>query len=392
MNSFTILNWNNIVSGLGKIVLLVLLILFFNYGSVTANNAPIKIGLMDDAKDLTISSDAGLEVKTSDGYSLDLTEDSSFHFAKTGKFIRINNYFFDSDYLMISAPANNDLVNIDARDYKGKIKLFNTGQTMNVINQVGFKDYLASVIGSEIDPEWPMEAIKAQAVVARTYALCNLNSYASQGYNLSNTIYSQAYKGDHVTTSKTYQAVEETAGEVLTYKGELISAVYHSNSGGKTAQGSTVWGGDTPYLQSVDSKDSAAPHYQWQKEYTIDQLEEILALKKSKLEDIKAIKLESVGPSGRPSQVVIEGANREISVDSSKFRFWLDLRSTKFSVTKLEDGYLFEGNGWGHGVGMSQWGAYQMAIDGFEYREILDHYYQNTKLVKKDFGGIDNEG
>jgi stage II sporulation protein D len=392
VNSFTILNWNNIVSRLAKVVALLLLILFFSYGLVTANDATIKIGLMDDTKDLTIRSDAGLEVTTSDGYSLDLTEGSSFYFAKTGKFIRINNYFFDSDYIMISAAINNNLVNIDARDYKGKIKLFNTGQTMTVINQVQFKDYLASVIGSEIDPDWPMEAIKAQAVVARTYALCNLNSYASQGYNLSNSIYSQAYKGNHVTTSKTYQAVEETAGEVLTYDGELISAVYHSNSGGKTAQGATIWGGDTPYLQSVDSKDTAAPYYQWQKEYTTSQLEEILALKTSKLEKIEAIRLDAVGPSGRPSQVVIEGANRRLSVDSSKFRFWLDLRSTKFSVTKLEDGYLFEGNGWGHGVGMSQWGAYQMATDGFGYQEILQHYYQNTKLVKKDFGGIDNEG
>ena len=220
----------------------------------------------------------------------------------------------------------------------------------------------------------------------------NLNSHASKGYHLSNTIYSQVYKGHHVTTPRLYQAVRETAGEVLTYQGQLISAVYHSNAGGKTAQGAVIWGGNHPYLQSVKSKDHRAPNYQWEKKYKQEQLIKILTAQGFDLATIEKINLTGRGPSGRARGVVLTGRNKTIEVDSSDFRFWLDLRSTKFSVTRVNNGYVFKGKGWGHGVGMSQWGACQMAKEGHAYQEILDHYYQNTKLVKKDVGGIDNEG
>nr|WP_275579370.1 SpoIID/LytB domain-containing protein [Halanaerobacter jeridensis] len=272
------------------------------------------------------------------------------------------------------------------------MQLINKKQTITVVNKVKMADYLASVIGSEIDPKWPEAALRAQAVVARTYALRNLNSYLSQGYHLSNTIYSQVYKGHRVTTPKVYQAVKDTAGQVLTYRGELISAVYHSNAGGKTAQGAVIWGGETPYLQSVDSKDYDAPNYQWQKKYSREELKKILSSKGIKISKIDRIGLQGLGPSGRAEKVVINDGQQEVSVDSSKFRFWLNLRSTKFSMERYEQGYVFIGKGWGHGVGMSQWGAYQMAKEGSTYQEILHHYYQNTKLVKKDVGGIDNEG
>ena len=391
MKDLSSLNKDDNLNYLMSIMICLLLLLFSKFNLIYAAEKPIKIGLVNNAKNIKIVSQSGIKVKTSDGYSLDLSDKTSFGFEKTDKFIRINNYYFDSDYIQILPQSKNQFLKIDSRDYRGTIKLLNKEQTMTVINKVGLTDYLASVIGSEIDPKWPLEALKAQAVVARTYALRNLNSHASKGYHLSNTIYSQAYKGNHVTTPKVYQAVNQTAGEVLTYNGKLISAVYHSNAGGQTAKGSIIWGGDTPYLQSVDSSDYFAPHYQWEKKYSNSEIKRILADNKVKLEKIKEIILKGLGPSKRPTEVVVEGKENKVRIDSSKFRFWLKLRSTKFVLTKLKDGYLFRGNGWGHGVGMSQWGAYQMAKEGANYQEILEHYYQNTKLVKKDVGGINDE-
>ena len=383
--------FNSLVYKNVTIFILIIMMLILSTSLVQAEDKIIKVGLANETENIEISSGQGIKIKTSDGYSLHLTETTHFEFKKVGQFVRINNYFFASDYILVY-PLGEKMLTIDSREYKGSIKLLNNSQTMTVINKVKMIDYLASVIGSEIDPEWPLAALKAQAVVARTYALRNLNSHASQGYHLSNTIYSQVYKGYHVTTDKIYQAVKSTAGQVLTYDGKLISAVYHSNAGGKTAQGAVIWGGDTPYLQSVNSNDHYAPNYKWQKKYSITEIIEILNAKGISLTTINRIGFQGLGPSGRSEKIVIDGNGQEVSVDSSDFRFWLNLRSTKFSIEKYDNGYLFKGKGWGHGVGMSQWGAYQMAKEGSAYQEILYHYYQNTKLVKKDVGGIDNEG
>ncbi|MGM0500970.1 MAG: SpoIID/LytB domain-containing protein [Bacillota bacterium] len=376
-----------------QVLVLALLILILLYASalIQAQEQLIKVGLINETNSVKLLSPSGIKLETSDGYTLNLDSKTSFYFEKEDESIRINNYYFDSDYILVSPLDEGEFLNLESRDYNGIIKLLNNGETMTVINKVSLTDYLASVIGSEIDPNWSLEALKAQAVVARTYALRNLDANVSKGYHLCNTIYSQSYKGHHVTTSKIYQAVEETKGEVLTYNQKLIHAVYHSNAGGETAQGSIIWGGDTPYLQSVDSNDYVAPNYEWQKKYSSSKLKEILAEKEVKLTEIREIKLKDLGPSGRPGKVVIEGAQQQISIDSSKFRFWLNLRSTKFTVTKLKTEFLFKGKGWGHGVGMSQWGAYQMAKEGYNYREILEHYYQNTKLVKNHVGGIEDE-
>lgn len=388
MNNLTAVNGLVAKRVLIMTLLAVMLVMVSNY--VQAQTDFIKVGLINETKNLKINAVQGISLKTSDGYSLKLDSAAGFQFKKMGQFVRINNYFFTSDHISI-APLGDQLLKINARDYKGTIKLINNNEAMTVVNKVGMTDYLASVIGSEIDPKWPLAALKAQAVVARTYALRNLNSHASKGYNLSNTIYSQAYKGDHVTTPKVYQAVEETVGEVLTYQGQLISAVYHSNAGGKTAQGAVIWEGETPYLQSVRSKDHYAPNYQWQKRYNSKRIEEILNAKGISIGSIEEISLKNLGPSGRAREVFIIGDERRVSIDSSKFRFWLQLRSTKFSINKFNQVYVFKGKGWGHGVGMSQWGAYQMAREGATYQDILEHYYQNIKLVKKDFGGIDDE-
>mgnify|MGYP006279733787 CR=1 FL=1 len=384
--------FNNFATRKVVIILALLCItLVVNTNFVQAEDKIMEIGLINNSQSVELNAKQGIRLETSDGYSLELTKLTHFKFERTGQFIKINNYFFASDYIMVT-PLGGQLLNFKARNYNGRFKLINNPQGITVVNKVAMTDYLASVIGSEIDPDWPLAALKAQAVVARTYALRNLDSHASKGYHLSNTIYSQAYKGYHVTTPKLYQAVRETAGEVLTYQGQLISAVYHSNAGGETAQGAVIWGGNTPYLQSVKSKDHVAPNYQWQKKYSQKQLKRILNSKQVHLNKINEINLAGLGPSGRAKEVIIVGDKQKIKVDSSDFRFWLDLRSTKFSVNKVNNGYLFKGKGWGHGVGMSQWGAYQMAQEGYTYQKILDHYYQNTKLVKKDVGGIDDEG
>ncbi len=393
------------------VVMLFLLVIMM--GSVAYASEIVKVGLLDNASEVTISNNDKIKVESS-GLEL-IFDDQIYKVKKEDQFIIINNRRFKVDKLKIYSSSKNSLLVVNDRKYRGNLKVLNKNTGLTVINEVDFDSYLASVVGSEIKATWPIEVLKAQAVVARTYALRNLDSHQEQGYNLSATVRSQAYKGVEFEHPRTSQAVRDTHGEVAKYNEELIAAVYHSTAGGNTAQGATIWSSNTPYLQSVLSPDRISPHYSWKKEYSKSDIERILIKEGLDILSLKDITLKQIGPSGRPKSFLIHDLNGKVyEVDSSIFRFWLGLKSTKliinrgyslrlsrpmdkfsFDLTSLglnsgfimEDAtslYSFVGYGWGHGVGMSQWGAYQLAKDGYNYQQILHHYYQGIDIIREE--------
>jgi len=371
-----------------------------------AEDRIIMIGLLDNVDGFSVGAERGVRVLVNNGDSLVLDGDREYSFELNNGTIIFDKYFLSTESLLIWSARQGDLLKINGREYRGYMEILKRDDHFTVINHLNFSDYLASVVGSEINPNWSEEVLKAQAVVARTYALRNMQSHAAKGYNLSSTVRSQAYKGVSFEDERTLQAVKETAGEVVTYNGNLIAAVYHSTAGGQTAKGEIIWGSKIPYLQSVISNDEESPYYSWQKEFSKEELERLFREQGINIVDLKGIVLDNLGPSGRAEKIIINDRfNGDNKVDSSKFRFWLGLRSTKFTVIKVtpiflaeddehnqpEIAYLFKGYGWGHGVGMSQWGAYQLAKEGFDYQEILQHYYINTEITILD-GGIGDEG
>lgn len=240
------------------------------------------------------------------------------------------------------------------------------------VNVLPLEEYLVGVLGSEMPKSFPLEALKAQAVAARTYALNKKLEQYGQPFHLGSSVISQVYKGLDVEDPKTREAVEATRGLVLTYNLQPIEAYFHSSCGGRTESGADALGRDLPYLKPVDCPCGKLPTSHWS-----------LTLKSSELSHLfkKASGLQVQGRThtGRVQRVTVGPR----SVDAVTFRErvgYMKLKSLDFEVEKAKDGYRIEGHGFGHGAGLCQWGARVYAEKGWGYEKILQHYYPGTEV------------
>jgi len=210
---------------------------------------------------------------------------------------------------------------------------------LNVINIIGIEEYLYGVLKKEISPRWPAEALKAQAVAARTYAIFNMNKYIDKGYNICASTNSQAYGGVNHEDPLTNKAVDETRGVIIAYKGKPINAVYHSDSGGYTEDSENVWGSFLPYLRSVKSKFEekvSPPHHTWTCSIGEKDLTEKLQKQGYKVNSIVSIKPVKKSETGRISELVFIIDNNEvINMKANDFRSLIGvdlIRSTLFNI------------------------------------------------------------
>jgi stage II sporulation protein D len=265
---------------------------------------------------------------------------------------------------------------------------------------MSLEEYLKGVVAAEMPAEFELEALKAQAVAARTYAVKNMTIYGGSGLADQpgadvSTDYrqSQAWLDEEKLRerwgsnyerfwSKISQAVEETRGQVATYNGEFIQAVFHSTSGERTASAKEVWGFDYPYLISVPCKwDQKSPRYRDKKEFSLAEVEQLLGPETQVVAAMQngsggAAQILNTTESGRVGQVRI--GSKVLS--GADVREKLDLRSNNFSVEMKEGKMVFNTIGYGHGVGMCQYGANGMAKEGMDYRQIITTYYTGVAL------------
>ena len=266
------------------------------------------------------------------------------------------------------------------------------------IEQMELEEYLKGVVAAEMPVVYDMEALKAQAVTARTYTLRQLvspgdNSHEYSGADISTDFrFNQAWISREQMKQKwgylpylyfyirISEAVEETAGEILVYEDRIIDAVYHSNSGGRTATGEDVWGSSSSYLQSVSSPYDGDRERNYRHQFTISRED---FLKKLQLDNPGSflgdlsLNFREYDISGRVLSVEIAGqqfTGREV-------RELLELPSTKFSFSLQGDEIVCDVWGFGHGVGMSQDGADGFGRRGYSYRRILNHYYSGIEIV-----------
>lgn len=263
-----------------------------------------------------------------------------------------------------------------------------SGSSLMAINEIHVDEYVAGIINNEISSKWHIEAIKAQAVIARTYALFQKEKRKGSLYDLTSTHMDQVYSGADKEDSSVYRAVKDTRGEVVTYDGSPALTVYHSNAGGVTEEASEVWGTGYPYLESVESEyDESGPNYSWELSLTGDRIKDALNKAGYATFEVDSIRVKKKTGTGRVKTIIVEDANGEEFVmtgeDLRKALGYAILRSTLFEVEKTSSGdFRFSGKGSGHGVGLSQWGAKGMAEDGSGYKAILKHYYPGTKLKR----------
>lgn len=275
---------------------------------------------------------------------------------------------------------------VNGRPYRGTIEVIRGPGGLGVVNELELEAYLAGLINNEISSKWHPEAIKAQAVVARTYALYRKAKRRGEGWHLEGSVLGQVYKGSVTEDPASIEAVNDTRGEVLLYHGSPALTVYHSNAGGVTEASGDVWQGDYPYLQGVDSPyDKLSPGYRWEYVVTPDELGELLGRAGYDTGAPAYVDPLVVTSSGRVKRVRITGRTRDVEMRGEDLRRVLgygNLKSTLFEVERTSRGFRFTGRGSGHGVGLSQWGAKGMAEDGYTYKEILEHYYPGTTLKR----------
>ncbi|MGQ9473448.1 MAG: SpoIID/LytB domain-containing protein [Candidatus Caldatribacteriaceae bacterium] len=427
-------------------------------GMVWAKEVEVKVALWRGRETLSLSSPSGMRI-TLGQRTISLPGGEVAHFSwEEGKILWREKKLSLSQAVV--TPAGREPLFWGKRPYRGRM-ILKAANGILLLNWLPLEDYLKGTIKLEVNPSWPPEALKAQIVVSRTYALKNLGRHKEEGFDFCATEHCQRYGGINAEDPRTNQLVESTRGMVLTYQGGFASVVFHSESGGYTDSALNVWGKEVPYLVEVPSPwEEDTPHAQWRVVLSREEIEKTLrkaGYLPESLEDLEFVP----GENGRMKEVVLFTKRGRWVIPASRFREAVGvnvLLSTYFRVEReglvrprnvpvaspkpssqvsgtsqvresrkllekedwtLEDiilflelrererkspeireeskepaleeppreekvssgeYFVFEGKGWGHGVGLSQWGAFGMARAGFSFPEILRHYFPGCEL------------
>jgi stage II sporulation protein D len=280
------------------------------------------------------------------------------------------------------------IVSANQRRVRGGIEIRRVPGGLQVVNEVGLEDYVAGTVGKEIYSDWEPETMKAQAVAARSYALYQKARNSGQPYHVVSSTGHQVYGGVDAEMPEVVAAVSATRGAFLTYRRKPILAAYHSASGGRTASAKEVWGESLPYLVSMKVEgEEESPDTYWRAAISRTKLGRALASLGIQIDTVREARVVDRSRSGRASRVQIRSDTDSHTLEARALRVALGetvIRSTLFEIRVQKDGFVFVGSGYGHGVGMSQWGAQAMALRGSSYREILRAFYPGTSLVREE--------
>lgn len=279
---------------------------------------------------------------------------------------------------------------INAKRFRGEVDIVRKDKSsLLVINHIPVETYLYGVLYNEVSHRWPMEILKAQAIVARTFAYHQIEHNKKRLYDLRSDIYSQVYHGKSSEKWSTTTAVNLTRDKVLVYDGKIFPAYYHATCAGYTEDASNLWAIDIPPLDGVKCGYCGnSPHNSWRCDIPLWELEGKLRDNGYKIGRIVSFKPVSVNRSGRNEKAEIKDKDGIAIIMTAKdFRNIIGpnkVKSTKFGAS-IEWGHvILYGWGWGHGVGMCQWGAYQMAVDHKSTEEILRYYYPGSEIATID--------
>lgn len=418
--------------------------------SAKSDDLTINIKIKSSSEGYDLTSVDGFELVTEGKTVLPIPSKNIHLYYENGLMIKTDSGFY-GPYENSMVASKNNITSVENRKYNGSFYLDTVNKAL--INNVCLEEYIYSVVSSEMGSSFEMDALKSQAVAARSYAISNLKKYIKHGYNLTNDIYSQVYLGVNNVNDKIRKAVDETKGLVAFFNGEVINATYSSSNGGVIASSEEVWGNKYPYLVvKSDPYSTNTPNVDWKVEVTRDNLDEILAQKTNK-RNFTGLKLQKNG-LGRVNNVIVSYNDGDVKLSANKFRLLFGsskFRSTLFDVNKkvesidakpmhvkektivvastpgpnegvvfdivkltdeelnkiskvqnlgisvpnsaeaggqniietavdFSEKYVFYGKGFGHSVGLSQFGANEMAKQGFKYLDILNFYYPGIEV------------
>jgi stage II sporulation protein D len=317
-----------------------------------------------------------------------------------------------ADLALIFEPATPDGgLSVNGRGYRGRVTVVRDPSGLTVVNSVALEEYLVSVVGAEMGRRdaADAEALKAQAIVSRTFALRNLGKRAAQGFDLQAGVADQVYGGTATEYPLAASAVRETAGQVLTYRGNLIDAFFFSTCAGRTATGTEVFASASrPYLHSIHDTDGAgepycrlSPRFRWRVEWSDAELREVLrqsllavpSASPEQAATVSGVTVTARTSSDRVSQITIQTASGPLAVNGPAVRQVLrpvgesGLRSALFHLAERRDNgqlrtLIADGAGAGHGVGFCQWGAVGRARAGQDAPAIVTAYFPGTEISR----------
>lgn len=346
----------------------------------------IRIAISRNSPALSLKTSAKLMVQeVKSGQKFMLLENATYEVKPFGRSIAVAGQDLSSPVKLLVGEGQ-ERVRLGGHLYKGDIVLrANEEGKLDIIEYVSLEDYLYGVLPVEMSPDWPLEALKAQAVASRTYALRYINP--SRDYDVSNGVEMQVYKGTSKANARIIEAVDSTRGEVLKFKGKLVTSFFHACCGGHTASSKAAWGEDIikPLYGVKDPFCSPSRHYRWEYFLAASDLLKFVQASGSTALRVDSFKIYKKDRSGRAVSF-LAGTDRGpviLKAKDTRSRFGtFEFRSTYItSIIKRKGGFEVSGKGWGHGVGMCQEGAKQMAYKGKTYKKILHHYYPGAAIV-----------
>lgn len=346
----------------------------------------VRVAIFKEAPKVTIKGKE-LWVRTFEPRPITSHIDTPTDITATEEGFKIGEQLFAYPFLQIE--SQDETVSVNNKTFKGIIEIRRSPNNgLLILNELPLEKYLIGLVHGEIASSWPMEVIKAQAVAARTYALFRQKQRQTHtaNYDLESDTADQVYVGSmgDVEDRVVQEAVEATQGEILWYLG-LYPAYFHSCCGGQTETANRVWGKKDPSRSIIDPYCKNSPYHDW--ELKLSQRQFLNALKNHGLTGsrIKSLTLERYEDEPRNAMVMIETDEMTLFLGATELRRILgykEMKSTWFDVDWTPREVKFTGTGYGHGVGMCQWGAKAMAESGADYKTILQFYYPKAVVRK----------
>ncbi len=306
----------------------------------------------------------------------------------TPKGIRVDGQEWPARGIRVEAMGERDIY-LDTTRYRGAIEIQKdkTGKLF-ALSRLDIESYMYGVLQHEVPYWWPMEALKAQAVAARTYAMYQAQVNKAGDYDLKSDTSSQMYGGSTTERFRTKTAVDQTRGQVLTYQGKIFPTYFHATCAGVTAGAQEIWKINLPPISGMVHCGYCrfSPHYSWNSKVSLAEVEEKLNKSGRPVGQVLKIEIISQTPSGRVGSLKITGISGEAVIAAKDFRIWIGgdrMKSTLFTVNVVDDMAEFHGKGWGHGVGLCQWGTLGQALLGHKYEAILKFYYPGADITRQ---------
>ena len=339
----------------------------------------IRVAIVQNAESVALSASSGLSVKAPND---DVAANGRITVAAGASGLVVDGQRLRSD--RIEVRGRNGDITVNNLTVAGRVTIKRQNGRLMAINEVALEDYVKGVVPSEMSAAWHQEALKAQAMAARTYALYKIRQNGKKDFDVTASTKDQVYKGRAGADGPAGRAVDETRGQVLAFQDEPILAAFFSTAAGPTEDALNVWSVDLPYLKGVECPfDMNSPYFQWRTDVWLPLLEQRLREEGFPVGVIAGLSPAFYTKAGRVSHVRILHSDGELHIKGEDLRRVLGytvLSSTQFDFEVVGFQIQFTGRGAGHGVGLCQWGAKELAEKGYSAEAIVRYYYPGAEI------------